>query len=476
MQGGPAATPPGPTARWWGLPLLRAMARDYLGFTRALQRQHGDITCMRIGPERAYDLFDPALVRQALVDHADHLVRWERGMQIFAQAFGQSVLVTEGATWQRQRRMLAPGFSPRRVQGYATLMTDAAATALDTAVPAGASEAVVDMGTLLDRLTMDVILRTLFSQPAGTAMAADAGRATQVLSHSAMREMFWPVTLPDWLPLPGKAAKRWGLRTLHGLVRQQIAQRLALPAGTAPQQDLLAMLLAARDDSAEPPAAGCAPGGAAQPGAALSSTEVHDQCMVMFQAGHETSATALLWWCWLMASHPAAQQRARQEVQAVLGGRLPGPADLPALDWLGASLKEAMRLHPPVGGLMSRRVRQPLQLGGYTVPAGALLRITPAVIHRDARWFPQPDAFLPGRFTAGAPPLPRGAWMPFCTGPRVCIGQHFAQMEMTLVAAMLLQRHALHTVPGDAAPEPDFQVTLRPRGPLRLRLVRQPTV
>ena len=450
------ARPPGPATPWWGLPLLRRMRRDYLGFTTALHHDHGDITCMQLANELAFDVFDPALVRAALVDQAGHLIRWERGIEVFEQSFGQSVLVTEGSTWQRQRRMLAPGFMPRRVQGYAALMAAAAGAALDAAVPPGAPDAEVDIGDLMSRVAMDTILRTLFSQPdQGESRAA--ARATQVLSHRAMREMFWPLTLPDWLPLPGKRAKRWGLRTLHGLVQRHITQRLATPAAQAPQDDLLAMLLAVRDEAS---------------GQGLSASEIHDQCMVMFQAGHETSATALLWWAWLMASHPEAQQRARQEVQAVLGGRPPQAADTAALDWLGASLKEAMRLYPPVGALMSRRVVQPVQLGPWTLPAGAVLRITPAVIHRDARWFPDPQAFRPERFTADAEPPPRGAWMPFGTGPRVCIGQHFAMLEMTLVAAMLLQRHVLHTVPGAPPPALDFSVTLRPRQPLRLRLQR----
>ena len=472
------AMPPGPPTPWWGLPLLRDMAHDYQGFVQTLQHTHGDLTFMRLGYERAYDLFDPALVRAALVDQAAHLIRWERGIQVFEQAFGQSVLVTEGATWQRQRRMLMPGFTPRRVQGYAGLMTAAARGVLDQAVPADQGEAVVDVADLMTRLTMDVILRTLFGQP-DQGESRDAARATRVLSHSAMREMFWPMTLPDWLPLPGKAAKRWSLRTLHRLVDRHIARRQGAMAAPRPpatqagpiepigrdsqgepddQGDLLAMLLAVRDE---------------ETGQGLTATELHDQCLVMFQAGHETSATALLWWAWLMASHPTAQQRAQLEVQALLGTREPQAADLPALDWLGATLKEAMRLYPPVGALMSRRVVKPLQLGEWTIPAGALLRITPAVIHRDARWFPDPDAFRPERFVAEAEPPPRGAYLPFGTGPRVCIGQHFAVLEMTLVAALLLQRYQLHTVPGDAPPEPAFEVTLRPRGPLRLRLQRR---
>ena len=451
--------PPGPPTPWWGLPVLRRMARDYPGFVGSLRDVYGDVTYMRVGTERAYDVFDPALVRSALVDQADHLIRWERGIEIFSQTFGRkSVLVTEGATWQRQRRMLMPGFAPRRVQGYAALMTAAARAILDDAVPTGQRQIEVDAGRLMTRLTMDVILRTLFSEPE-RGESLDAARATQLLSHAAMREMFWPLTLPDGWPLPGKRAKRWGQRTLRGLVSRHIAQRRALPAERAPQDDLLAMLLTARDDDSGQP---------------LSDAELHDQCLTVFQAGHETSATALTWWAWLMADHPQAQRRALDELHAVLGARDPEAADVSALDWLGASLKEAMRLYPPLGALMSRRVVAPLQLGAWTLPAGALLRITPWVIQRDPRWFPQAEAFRPERFVAGAPPVPRGAWMPFGTGPRVCIGQHFAMLEMTLLAAQLLQRYELRTVPGQAPPEPDFNVTVRPGKALRLQLLRRP--
>jgi cytochrome P450 len=161
------------------------------------------------------------------------------------------------------------------------------------------------------------------------------------------------------------------------------------------------------------------------------------------------------------------------ELQAVLGGRAATPADLPALDWLMASLKEAMRLFPPIAALMTRRVRRSVQLGPWMVPAGALLRLTPWVLHHDPRWFPEPQAFKPERFTADAEPPPRGAWLPFGTGPRVCMGQHFALLEMGLVAAGLLQRYALAPLPGQAAPVPVLNVTLRPQGEMPLRLSRR---
>ncbi|MCE4539567.1 cytochrome P450 [Pelomonas sp. P7] len=437
---------PAHPVRWWGLPVLAAMRRDYLAVIAA-QRPLGDFVAQRVLGERAVDVFDPELVREVMVEHADALVRWERGPEVFAELMGQSVLVTEGATWQRQRRMLMQAFTPRRVAGYAALMTEAAVAGL-----AGVAAGEVAMDGLFSHLTMDVISRTLFSRPIGADTAA-AAEAVQVLSETALAEMFWPVTLPDWLPLPGKAAKRRANRLMHGLLRGHIAAR----RGSAePRADLLGMLMGLRDEAT---------------GEALSPQEVYDQCMVSFQAGHETSATALLWWSWLMAAHPEAQARARAEVDTLLAGRVPSADDAGALPFLGATLKEAMRLYPPVAAMLTRRLTREVTLGGVRLPARTLVRVTPWLLHRDPRWWPrEPDGFRPERFLPEAPDdIPRGAYIPFGLGPRVCLGQHFAMLEMTLIAALVLQRFELSPV-GPAAPRPRMAVTLRPEGGLTLKL------
>jgi cytochrome P450 len=443
---------PSHPTRWWGLPVLAAMRRDYLAVIAA-QRPLGGLVRQRILAERGVDVFDPELVREVMVEHADALIRWQRGPEVFAELMGQSVLVTEGATWQRQRRMLMQAFTPRRVAGYAALMTEAAAAGLDRV-----AEGDVAMDALFSHLTMDVISRTLFSTPIGddTAAAADA---VQVLSETALAEMFWPFTLPDWLPLPGKAAKRRASRLLHGLLRARIEARRA---SAEARPDLLGMLLALRDDATD-----------GSSGQALSPQEVYDQCMVSFQAGHETSATALLWWSWLLAAHPEAQARARAEVDALLAGRAPTADDAGALPFLSATLKEAMRLYPPVAGLLTRRLTRDITLGGVRLPARTLVRVTPWLLHRDPKAWPDaPLAFKPERFLAGAAEIPRGAYIPFGLGPRVCLGQHFAVLEMTLIAALLLQRFELAPV-GPEAPRPRMAVTLRPDGGLTLRLKRR---
>ncbi len=462
--------PPGPSGRWAGLPIMRAMAKDFLGYLQAQQRLHGDIICTRVVNERVYAVFSPDLVRAVIVDNAAHLIRQERPIEVFAQVQGQSVLVSEGEQWQRQHRMLRPGFAPRRVAGYGALMVEAARRSLEDIAPAQAGAgALVQVDEWMDLLTMDVILRTLFSSQADER-TREVARAVKTLDECAMRELFFPMTLPDWLPLPGKAGKRWALKVLNRQIDDQLeARRRALP-GTAPAQDLLAMLLDARDEEGAQGtgnAAGALPQG-------LSDDEIRDQCRVIFLAGFETSSTALQWWTALMASHPEAAYRARDEIDRVIGQRDPRAEDMAQLPWLTATLKETMRLYPPAPALITRRTTADIQVGEWLIPKRALVTVLPWAAQHDARWFPDPEAFRPERFMPDAAPIPRGAWVPFGTGPRVCMGQHFAMLEMTMVAAMILQRYQLAQAPGQASvPDAVLQITLRPRGGLQVVFTRR---
>lgn len=457
--------PPGPTSRYGGLPLLRQMQRDYLGTAERLHAAHGDAVYARIGPERTFDFFHPEWVRELLVDKARSFIRWERGTAVFAQVHGQSVLVTEGEIWQRQRRMLQPGFGPKRMAAYAAWMVAAAGEALD-ALPK-LPEQTLDFEPLMTQLTMDVVLRTLYGHavgPDGRAEALAAACDVQTISQDGMQALFWPASLPDWLP--HKWPVRQAKRRLDGLVRRHIAQRRqeAL-AGRPAQDDVLGMLLAARDEQGDQNAQNAQN--------TLSNTEVRDQCMTIFLAGHETTAAALTWWGHTMAQNPDCAQRAYDEVDQALGQRTPQYADITALPYLAQTLKETMRLYPPAASLISRRAVEPVQIGPWQLPKGALVRVTPWVLHRDARWFADPERFDPDRFSeAGQAAQVRGSYLPFGTGPRVCIGSLFAMTEMVLVAAMVLQRFAL--APASPAPvQPRLNVILRPAGGMPLRLRRR---
>jgi cytochrome P450 len=450
--------PPGPRDRAFGLRLLGDMQRDYLGFWQAARRRHGDTVYMRHGWTHHYGFMHPDQMREVLVDKARAFVRYEQHIAVMRQLHGNSVMITEGETWQRQRRTLLPAFSPKRFDGYAHQVTSAAADAYGRLRADGRTP--IDVEHTMNMLAMDIILRTMF----GSKVEEDTARIEQsirTLAAIGYAEMFLPFTIPAWAPLPRQARKRRELHLLDRLVRSHIRDRRARAnIGSDHGEDLLGMLLAARDEEGD--------------GRPLLNDEIRDQLMTVFLAGHETTATALAWAAWALAADPALASRAALETDAVLGSRVPAMADLPRLPVLTAVVKETLRRYPPVPGVLMRRAIEDVRIGTWTVPKGSLVTMPFFVAQRDVRWFDQPERFDPSRFEdEAARALPRGAYMPFGAGPRVCIGNSFASMEMTLALAMLVQRFTLAPAPGQDAPEAKMQVTLRPAGGLRLVLARR---
>jgi len=441
--------PPGPPSGLTGWGLLAHMARDLPAAVAGWRQAYGDLVHLRMWPEHQLVVTDPQLVRELLVSHHDALVRWERGVKVFAYLQGHSVLIAEGKAWADKRHALQPAFAPKSVKGFVPILAQAACGAMARWEPGDA----VPVESRLTALTMDVIQRMMFSSEIGIE-----ARAMEAAVHQALvagnAEMFWPASAPDWLPW--KRRKRRVRALLTGLIDRHVAARLAQDHAGWPQ-DLLSRLLELHrlDPAAWPLSAVC------------------DECMTAFLAGHETTAASLSWWAWCMASNPAAQEAARREVDAVLQGRTPGEEDLPRLGILAQTLNETMRLYPAAPVLMSRRATREIVLGGWTIPARTMFMIPVFLLHQDERWFPEPRAFRPERFAPDAPPIPRGAFMPFGTGPRVCLGQHLALAEMTVVAAMLLQRFTLAVPEGMAEPEAVLNISLRPKVPLSLTLARR---
>jgi cytochrome P450 len=423
------------------------MARDLPGTLEGWRRRYGDLVHLRIWPEHQIVVTDPALVRELLVAQHDSLVRWERGIDVMSQLHGTSVLTAEGALWRARRQALQPRFAPKAVQSFVPVIGAAAGKAFAQWKADGAA---MPIESAFTSLGMDVILRSMFSSEID-ADARQAERAVHTVSVAANKEMFWPASWPD--AMPWKRSKRQAMTVLRSLIERHVSARLALARDGWPDDLLTCLLtlhLAHPDD--------------------WTLQAVRDECMTTFLAGHETAAATLTWWAWCMAANPDAQAAARSEVDAVLQGRAPGAQDLPALVRLTRTLQETLRLYPAAPVLLSRRARQPVVLGGWQFPARTMFTVPLGSMQRDARWFPEPDAFRPERFAEGAPEIVRGAFMPFGTGPRVCMGQHLALAEMTVVAAMFLQRFSVRVPEGMAPPEPVFNITLRPREPLRLLL------
>ncbi len=446
-----AKRPPGPSGSVLGIGLMRQIKQDYLGFVRRMHAEHGDVFHMRLGFESIYNVACPDLLRELLIDHNGSLVRWDHQMKVFSKDHGQSVLTTDKEVWLRQRRMLQPSFSARCIQGYTDLMVDAAIHTIDElAVPESQT---AEFEQVMGLLTMSVIVKTLFGITSAEENIA-AERAVQIVTTVHMQEALRPFVLPDWVPMPGSKRKRLARQRLNELIWRHIRARRGVPNA---DRDLLDRLLAVREGND-----------------ALSEQEIRDQCMTMFLAGHETTAAALTWWGCAMASHPECTRRATTEVDRVLGSRAPTVDDLPALVYLTQTVKEAMRLYPPAPVLFARRAVADVEIGPWCIPKGSLVMLSPWVVHRDPRWYDRPDEFDPDRFSPeqeGA--RPRGAYIPFGTGHRVCIGSTFAMNEMLLITAMLLQRLELWPDSSERIAAPVMRTTLRPADNLRLQLKRR---
>jgi cytochrome P450 len=294
----------------------------------------------------------------------------------------------------------------------------------------------------LTATTLEIVVKTLFSAELESDVAMIA-HAMHVIARR-IEEDLGGLQIPLWVPT--RSNRRFGkvIDEMDVLLYRLIGERRATGG---PRDDLLSMLLEARDDA----------------GDGMSDRQLRDELMTFFLAGHETTALVLSWTWYLLSQHPEARERLEHELDTVLAGRPPALADLPRLPFADQVLKESMRLYPPSWAL-TRRVVEDVGVGGYTLAKGSVILASQWAMHRDARYFPEPLRFVPERWADGelTRRLPRYAYFPFGGGPRICIGASFAQMEALAVLATVAQHLRLAVVPG-ARIELQPSLTLRPK-------------
>lgn len=424
------------------LPELR---RDALGLFAACARDYGDIVPIRIHRRRLLLLSHPDLIEEVLVAHARRTTKTLL-VQALRPVLGEGLLLSEGDTWLRQRRLIQPAFHRQRIAAYGDVMAGHA----ERAMAAWRDGQTRDVHADMMAITQAIVAKTLFDTDVSDA-AWDVGQALHVLMADFTRRRTRLFELPAFVPTPGRRRARRAVAALDRLVYGIIAARRA---SRQDRGDLLSMLLQAQD---------------ADDGSRMSDRQVRDEIMTLFLAGHETTAVSLSWTWYLLAQHPEAEARLHEELDHVLGGRLPTVADLPRLRHAEMVVMESMRLYPPAYTI-TRRVAQPLEVGGHPVAPETVLVMSQWVVHRDRRWFDEPELFQPDRWEHDlAKRLPRYAYFPFGGGPRLCIGNTFALMEATLLLATIAQRFRFALVPG-AAVEPMLSVTLRPAAGIPMRL------
>lgn len=443
-----------------GLPLLSQVRRDPLGAMERFHAAKGDIAHLRVFSTDLYYLFEPVLARSVLVDHQDAFGKEDRTLEIFQTVHGANVITTDGVVWERQRRILKNAFTLQRIEACTGLMAAAAELGIDSELPRhGGEMELIDAERFSTRITMDVILRALFGYQGSREESDTISGAVRALSRQVMREFFWPVRPWARWPYPGRSDKRRHLLLLNELIEPQIRRRRAA-VDTAAATDMLDLLLAARDEAADVECPG------------LTDEEIYANCVGLFGAGHDTSASVLTWWIGLMAAHPEVATRLRQEACA-RSGDPDSPRKLGGAPYLQATLKEAMRLYPPSTATFTRKATREVRLDGLTIPRGALVVVPIWSLHRDSRWFSEPEAFRPERFLPGAAAIPRGVFMPFGAGPHVCLGQQFAMVEMALIADRLVRAYDFALPRGAGLPRPRVDLVLKPAQPLNVEFTRR---
>jgi cytochrome P450 len=421
--------------------LLRIRS-DQLAFYGDIHKRYGDAVSLRLGPYRTWLLFHPDQIEAVLATQARSFVRFEPIMRVLAQWNGESLLVSEGERWRNRRRQVLPAFASRRLPGYGErVVARSSETCKRWEALAKSGVAIVDTDREMVALTLDIAADTLFGEEL-KHRTDEVGEAVAILSDTAFRETTTPLRTPDWLPFRGKARKDRAIATMKSIVDEIVQSRMATPQ--MDRGDLLSMLINASESDAV-------------------ATAIRDEVMTLLIAGHETTGAVLSWASYLLGSHPEILAGVHQEIDAVLGPRAPQFEDLVRLPQLRAVLNEALRLYPPAYALFPRRATEDVQIGPLTIRKGELAQIIPFVTHRDGRWFEDAADFRPDRFAA-EPTWPAYAYVPFGSGPRVCIGQAFGLMETALALATLLQRFSPEAAQGPVVPEPRF--SLRPRGGL----------
>jgi cytochrome P450 len=428
-----------------------ALVRDNTLATFPPEAFDEDIIAGRLFWRRRFIINEPNGIRHVLLDNAANYRKSELTRRLLEPGLGRGLLTSEGETWRRHRRIMAPAFDRRSIEGYAPVITAVTRDLLAEwdALP---DRSDVDVGAAMMRTTLHIISRAMFSANSDEIVGVverGVGRYQMTMRPS----LFDLLGFPAWLASLFSRRRRTAamFNEFDRAVDELISSRAHDP--NAQPKDLLARLVAARD---------------AETGGGMTANEVRDEVVTIFMAGHETTAQALTWTWYLLSLHPAIEARLDEELRAVLNGRTPQYEDIAQLCYTRMVIEESMRLYPPAHTM----AREPIaadEVLGRRIPAGAIVLIAPWLLHRKASLWHEPHRFDPDRFTTEPA---RFSYIPFGAGQRICIGAAFAMTEAILILAMIAQHYRLRLKPGHPI-EPQGLITLRPRYGMPMVLERR---
>jgi cytochrome P450 len=422
-----------------GVQGLFHFAKDPLAAFAGAARNYGDAVAFTQLRGDYVLVTHPTLV-EAVLQHRGGELEKDLFTRDLATILGQGLLNAEGDTWRRQRKLMAPTFQPRELAPFDHAMVEC----VDELVRGFSEGELRDVHGDGMHLALDIVVRTLFGSKLERFAEVERALDTVSLEYRLLWQT-WRALLPRFIPLPSHRRLRRVRSELDAILDALIEKKRETPG-----KDLLSHLIALTDEE----------------GHGMTDQQLRDEAMTLFLAGHETTALAITYTLRLLATHPEHYKRLLAEVDQVLAGRAPTQADVERLPFTSAVVREGLRLYPPVWS-MARYAVKDVEVAGLSIRANTQLILSQWVTQRDARWFPEPEQFRPERWLGEeAASVPRFAYFPFGGGPRVCVGQHFALLELVLVLARLSQ--AVVFEPSGEKLVLDPVITLRPRGTVRL--------
>lgn len=441
-------TPPGPTP----LPLIGNIfalsGGDVLARHLELVEMYGDIVHLKLGPLRAFILANPEHVYHVLVKNQknyDKGIGYD-GLRLF---LGQGLVTSERELWRQQRRLIQPKFTPKATLNFTEMMGEVTRKMLERWQETADLNGILHVDEEMFRLTMSVISRAMFSIDLDEELS-EVGEAIRGAFGFIPTRGMNGLNVPLAVPLPSHRSFKRDLRIIDDF----IDERVAIAKRTGAQDDLLGILLNAQDE---------------ETGLKMNSQQLRDELVTLFFAGFETTARSLTWGWYLLSRHAEAMSRLTSEADAIIRDRLPTISDLYQLKYTRMVVDETLRLYPPTV-LLARQNVEPDEIGGYPIPAGSLVTLIPYLIHRHPTVWEDVERFDPERFSEErVADRPKYAYIPFASGPRICIGNNFALLEMTIAFAMTVARYQLTSI-SDETIDGRFSGTLTPTQPLSLRV------
>ena len=418
---------------------------DPLGFLKKVS-SYGEVVKFRFGPvQNVYLVSNPEMIKQVLVTKQKFFVK-SKDFQALKTFVGEGLLTSEKETHMRHRKLIQPAFKWSHITNYGQDMIDIATDYISKWEDGDERRITQDM---MD-ITLGIISKTMFSMDFKEGYSI-LGKPLETAMRMAVKRMRTLLSLPLWIPTKTNLEHNEAIDKLNAVLYNIIEKRRQ---DKERHDDMLGILMDARDDD----------------GSDMTDTQVRDELMTIFLAGHETTANALSWTLYLLSQHPEVQKKLFDEIDSVIGSRNPVPEDFMKLPYTQNIIRESLRIYPPVY-VLAREVDEEIEIGGYQFKKGDTIMMSQYVMHHNPEYFPDPESFRPERFENNfIKTIPSYAYFPFGGGPRVCIGNHFAMMEAVLILATISRCFKVKLAENHRPVIPYPSITLRPRSGLRMIL------